>query len=156
MSDSYGAELLDILVPAVPESAATADPPPTALTPTPADDPSPLTHSRTEPARHAQPVTWPDWVNPDLRDHLVDAGVATPWSHQVATAEHAWAGRDVVVSTGTASGKSLGYQLPVLSYLAAERNPTTSRPTGRPVAPTVGRTTPAATPATASGLYLSP
>ncbi len=160
MSDSYGAELLDILVPAVPEWAATADPPPTALAPTPApppaDDPSPLTHSRTEPARHAQPLTWPDWVNPDLRDHLVDAGVATPWSHQVATSEHAWAGRDVVVSTGTASGKSLGYQLPVLSYLAAERNPTTSRPTGRPVAPTVGRTTPAATPATASCLYLSP
>ncbi|HIW92074.1 MAG TPA: DEAD/DEAH box helicase [Candidatus Corynebacterium avicola] len=109
MSDSYGAELLDIIVPADVSSQVASD--------TLQD--SPLTHSRSEAARPARPVDWPDWVNPALRDHLVDAGISSPWSHQVATAEHAWAGRDVVVSTGTASGKSLGYQLPVLSHLAA-------------------------------------
>lgn len=80
----------------------------------------PLTHVRAEPARPSEPVDWPDWVLPALRDHLVDNGITAPWSHQVATAQHAWEGRDVVVATGTASGKSLGYQLPVLSRLAAE------------------------------------
>ena len=40
-----------------------------------------------------------------------------PWSHQAQAAELAHAGRDVVVATGTASGKSLAYQLPVLTAL---------------------------------------
>ncbi len=38
-----------------------------------------------------------------------------PWEHQRAAAEHAWAGRHVIVATGTASGKSLAYLLPALS-----------------------------------------
>jgi DEAD/DEAH box helicase domain-containing protein len=94
----YGAQLLDCLH---------------------ADDPV-LTHVRTEAARPSEPVDWPDWVDPDLRRHLEEAGITRPWSHQVATAQAAHDGRDVVVATGTASGKSLGYQLPVLSTLAAD------------------------------------
>jgi DEAD/DEAH box helicase domain-containing protein len=35
------------------------------------------------------------------------------WSHQAEAIDHARAGRDVVVATGTASGKSLCYQLPI-------------------------------------------
>ncbi|GFH05507.1 hypothetical protein MHIP_59900 [Mycolicibacterium hippocampi] len=42
--------------------------------------------------------------------------MVTPWSHQVAAAELARDGRHVV-STGTASGKSLAYQLPILTRL---------------------------------------
>ena len=45
---------------------------------------------------------------------FVERGVAEPWSHQVAAAELAHSGRHVVLSTGTASGKSLAYQLPIL------------------------------------------
>ena len=41
-------------------------------------------------------------------------GVARPWRHQVEAAEAAHAGQHVVVATGTASGKSLAYQLPAL------------------------------------------
>ena len=41
--------------------------------------------------------------------------MARPWTHQASAAELAWSGRSVVVATGTASGKSLAYQLPVLS-----------------------------------------
>ena len=48
------------------------------------------------------------------------AASARPWSHQVQAAELAHAGRHVVVSTGTASGKSLAYQLPVLNALATD------------------------------------
>jgi DEAD/DEAH box helicase domain-containing protein len=38
-----------------------------------------------------------------------------PWSHQVEAAQLGWTGRSVITATGTASGKSLGYQLPALS-----------------------------------------
>lgn len=48
-------------------------------------------------------------------DRLAARGVAAPWEHQVAAAELAHAGTSVVVSTGTASGKSLAYVLPILS-----------------------------------------
>ena len=48
------------------------------------------------------------------------AASAAPWSHQFAAADLAHAGRHVVLSTGTASGKSLAYQLPVLNALATD------------------------------------
>lgn len=76
-----------------------------------------LTHVRTEPARKSEPVAWPAWVDPDVVRHLTDEGVNRPWSHQVATADTARRGHDVVVATGTASGKSLGYQLAVIDAL---------------------------------------
>ncbi len=45
------------------------------------------------------------------------AGIDRPWGHQARTAEYALRGESVVVATGTASGKSLAYQAPVLSTL---------------------------------------
>lgn len=81
---------------------------------------STLTHSATIPARPSRHTDWPDWVLPGLRDSLIDAGITRPWTHQVATAQAAWEGHDVIVSTGTSSGKSLGYQLPILTRLAAD------------------------------------
>jgi DEAD/DEAH box helicase domain-containing protein len=50
---------------------------------------------------------------------FVDRGIEAPWSHQLAAADLAYDGRHVVLSTGTASGKSLGYQLPILTALKA-------------------------------------
>ena len=43
-----------------------------------------------------------------------------PWRHQVDAAQLARDGRHVVVATGTASGKSLAYQLPALTRLAED------------------------------------
>src|SRR6202000_3476723 len=63
---------------------------------------------------------WPDWAEPDGIHAFTDRGLASPWSHQAEPAELAHAGRHVVISTGTASGKSLAYQLPVLNALAAD------------------------------------
>ena len=57
---------------------------------------------------------------PALRRALESAGIAAPWAHQVAAAELAHAGTHTVVATGTGSGKSLAYQLPVLSRLLTE------------------------------------
>src|SRR5207245_7394294 len=60
------------------------------------------------------------WVAPQLRDRLEDRGVGAPWRHQVEAAELARAGQNVVVATGTASGKSLAYQLPALTRLTED------------------------------------
>jgi DEAD/DEAH box helicase domain-containing protein len=85
---------------------------------------SPLRHVTTIPARTAAEVDWPPWVPDELRVSLAGAGVSAPWAHQVAVAELARAGCHVVVATGTASGKSLAYQLPVLTELLAHASAT--------------------------------
>lgn len=74
-----------------------------------------LRHVHRVPARTAQPHPWPQWTHPDLVAALQRSGVVAPWTHQVAAAAAAWAGESVVLATGTASGKSLAFNLPVLS-----------------------------------------
>ncbi|WP_280420709.1 DEAD/DEAH box helicase [Nocardia carnea] len=81
------------------------------------DTDSRLTHIAEVPGRTARTAEWPIWAAPAVIDALREEGIAAPWSHQTATAELAHSGQNVVVSTGTASGKSLGYQLPVLTAL---------------------------------------
>ncbi|GAA4805997.1 DEAD/DEAH box helicase [Tomitella cavernea] len=79
--------------------------------------PEVLTHAVDLPGREARHASWPQWAHLDVVAALQSTGIPRPWLHQAAVAEHAYAGRHVVVSTGTASGKSLGYHLPVLSAL---------------------------------------
>ncbi|WP_103337798.1 DEAD/DEAH box helicase [Amycolatopsis sp. CA-126428] len=79
----------------------------------------PVTHVADLPGRAARYAEWPAWVDPAVIAALRDCGVSAPWAHQAEAASHAYEGRHVVISTGTASGKSLAYQLPVLSRLAA-------------------------------------
>ena len=76
-----------------------------------------LVHIHSIPARQAETVPWPDWVHPDLRSAYERLGVHSPWRHQAEAAESARAGRHTIISTGTASGKSLAYQLPVLDEI---------------------------------------
>jgi DEAD/DEAH box helicase domain-containing protein len=80
----------------------------------------PLRHVAELPSRHGRPHSWPDWAEPDVVRAFAERGISAPWSHQAQAAELAYAGRHVVVSTGTASGKSLAYQLPVLNALATD------------------------------------
>jgi DEAD/DEAH box helicase domain-containing protein len=84
----------------------------------PEDDP--VTHVHRLPARPSRSAPWPDWVAEPLRGRLAERGVLEPFSHQVAAAELARAGSHVVVATGTASGKSLAYQLPALTALTED------------------------------------
>ena len=79
-----------------------------------------VTHIADLPPREGRAVDWPSWVPSHLVAALDDRGIARPWTHQAITADHAWAGRHCVVATGTASGKSLGYLLPVLTGLMAD------------------------------------
>lgn len=81
---------------------------------------STLTHMVTLPASKAKYVDWPSWVPASLRDALVNRGINKLFSHQEQTAHLAWNGQHVVVATGTSSGKSLGYQLPILSALGTD------------------------------------
>jgi DEAD/DEAH box helicase domain-containing protein len=85
---------------------------------------SPLRHVRELPERAATCADWPSWVPSGLRTALAGCGVERPWAHQVEAAAHARDGRHVVIATGTASGKSLAYQLPVLSALSENRRAT--------------------------------
>ncbi|PRW62407.1 DEAD/DEAH box helicase [Actinopolyspora mortivallis] len=82
---------------------------------------SPLRHVERLPARPARHGEWPEWVPARVLRALRARGTELPWSHQSRAAEAAHGGEHVVLATGTASGKSLAYQLPVLAAL--ERDP---------------------------------
>ncbi|NYI88999.1 DEAD/DEAH box helicase domain-containing protein [Amycolatopsis endophytica] len=84
------------------------------------DAANPVTHVAELPAREARHVEWPSWADERVVTALRSTGVDEPWEHQAEAASLAFEGRHVVVSTGTASGKSLCYQLPVLSTLAGD------------------------------------
>ncbi|HEY7053809.1 MAG TPA: DEAD/DEAH box helicase [Mycobacterium sp.] len=81
----------------------------------------PLRHVAELPAHRGATVAWPDWADDDVVAAFVERGVSNPWAHQIRAASLAHQGRHVVVSTGTASGKSLAYQLPILCALAGDR-----------------------------------
>jgi DEAD/DEAH box helicase domain-containing protein len=81
------------------------------------DRPPSLLHVAEIPARRAQHTDWPDWVHPDVISCLRSQGITNPWSHQVEAADLAHTGNDVVISTGTASGKSLVFQMPIMDEL---------------------------------------
>ncbi len=82
-------------------------------------DEHPVRHVADLPPRQGRPQSWPRWADPDVVRAFVDRGIEAPWSHQLAAANFAHDGRHVVLSTGTASGKSLAYQLPILTALKA-------------------------------------
>ncbi len=76
-----------------------------------------LVHVHEVPARHEQVAPWPGWVAPELYLAFSRSGITELWSHQREAADVAHEGSHVVISTGTASGKSLGFLVPVLSDL---------------------------------------
>jgi len=84
------------------------------------DDAGPLRHAVRIPLRLGRSASWPEWVPPEVLDALMRQGIRAPWSHQAEAAALAWAHRDVIIATGTASGKSLAYQLPILARFAED------------------------------------
>ena len=84
------------------------------------DDTACIRHVERLPARGARYADWPQWVPDAVRDAFRDRGVQRPWTHQALAADLVHRGRCVVVATGTASGKSLAYQLPGLAALHAD------------------------------------
>jgi DEAD/DEAH box helicase domain-containing protein len=74
-----------------------------------------LTAVRHIPAREAQFRGLPAWVRPELAAAYHAKGIEKLYTHQAAAAERAHAGKNFVVVTPTASGKTLCYNLPVLN-----------------------------------------
>lgn len=66
-------------------------------------------------ARAERTTAWPDWADPELISGWRKLGVNRPWTHQVAAADSAFAGRTTLLATATGSGKSLSYWLPTLT-----------------------------------------
>ncbi|MDA0566506.1 DEAD/DEAH box helicase [Streptomonospora sp. S1-112] len=71
-----------------------------------------MTHVEHLPGGGGVSEDWPVWTPPSVRERLAEQGITAPWSHQVAAADLARSGSNVIIATGTASGKSLAYLLP--------------------------------------------
>lgn len=111
-----------------------------------------IAHIHRRQSRVGETAQWPGWVSPRLRHAFARQGIESPWVHQADAADAAHAGHHVALATGTASGKSLAYLLPVLAATADGLLPegcrvpgsrgqrsglrVTSRPTALYIAPT--------------------
>jgi DEAD/DEAH box helicase domain-containing protein len=73
-----------------------------------------------EPAREARVEQLPGDLDPRVASALTAHGITSLFRHQAETWEAAQRGENVVVTTGTASGKSLAFNLPVLDAIARE------------------------------------
>ncbi|WP_346071298.1 DEAD/DEAH box helicase [Streptomyces cheonanensis] len=85
----------------------------------PSDRSTRITHTEHLPARTGRHAPWPQGIPGAVTDAVRATGIEQPWAHQARTAELALGGSSVVLSTGTASGKSLAYQVPLLTGVLA-------------------------------------
>lgn len=76
-----------------------------------------VTAVRRLPAIPARYAPYPDGLTPRLVDALRRRGATELYSHQAEAYAHVAAGRNIVVTTPTASGKTLCYNLPVLDAI---------------------------------------
>jgi DEAD/DEAH box helicase domain-containing protein len=81
-----------------------------------------VAHHTLEAARPPRTERLPDDLHPAVAGALASLGVDGLYRHQAETWEAAQRGEDVVVATGTASGKSLAFNLPVLDAVARDRH----------------------------------
>lgn len=75
-------------------------------------------HTHVIPSREGVVVPWPQWVDERVVAAWARRGVEAPWAHQALTLDAIGEGADVVLATGTGSGKSLAAWTPILSDLA--------------------------------------
>ena len=72
------------------------------------------------PAQEGSFASFPSWVQPAIVTALRKRGIERLYSHQAEAADLIRRGRDVVLVTPTASGKTLCYNLPVLQRILEE------------------------------------
>jgi len=85
-------------------------------------DNSPIRAIRHLPARPAQCVEIPGTIDPALKKALFSRGIQQLYTHQADAFAAVDEGKNVVIVTPTASGKTLCYNLPVLNRLLTEPN----------------------------------
>jgi DEAD/DEAH box helicase domain-containing protein len=76
-----------------------------------------LTAVRYFPAREAEWTEFPAWTHGALREAYAGKAIRQLYSHQAAAAEAVHSGKNVVIVTPTASGKTLCYNLPILNAI---------------------------------------
>lgn len=76
-----------------------------------------IVYSRVIPAKGAEYAEYPAELLPELVGYLRQAGIERLYSHQAEMFELARRGENVVITTSTASGKTLGFLLPVLQEI---------------------------------------
>ncbi|MFC2053192.1 DEAD/DEAH box helicase [Chloroflexota bacterium] len=74
------------------------------------------------PSRPASTSPLPSELHPHLKHGLHRFGIESLYSHQAQSWNHVHAGRNIVIVTGTASGKSLCYNLPILDRILRDEN----------------------------------
>ncbi len=74
------------------------------------------------PARQPELADFPSTLDSQLRQVLEDRGITRLYSHQLASFELARNGKNIVIVTPTASGKTLCYTLPVLQRIVENPN----------------------------------
>ena len=79
-----------------------------------------LVHDDFYGARKARLVSIPEGLGPAVRSALDRAGIAELYAHQAQAILRAFEG-PTIVTTGTASGKSLCFQVPTLEVLSSDR-----------------------------------
>jgi DEAD/DEAH box helicase domain-containing protein len=79
-----------------------------------------VAHVRTERPREARSAPFPDDLDERVRERLVAGELDDLYAHQREAWDAAARGEHVIVTTGTASGKSLAFNLPVLDALVRE------------------------------------
>jgi len=79
-----------------------------------------LAYLGSDPAREAQSEPLPAELPAALSERLEEHGIDSLYLHQAAAWEAAARGEHFVVTTGTASGKTLAFNLPVLAALAED------------------------------------
>jgi DEAD/DEAH box helicase domain-containing protein len=78
-----------------------------------------LVHESREPKREATLAPIPDGLSGAVHDALTRSGITELYAHQARALTAAFEG-PTIVTTGTASGKSLGFQLPTLQVLTSD------------------------------------
>ena len=79
-----------------------------------------VAYSGSEPSREARVEQLPDDLDPRVASALVATGVTSLYRHQAEAWEAAQRRENIIVTTGTASGKSLAFNLPVLDAIARD------------------------------------
>lgn len=74
----------------------------------------------TIPPRPAQTHPFPDDLPAPVSQTLIAAGLHSLYTHQLEAWTSVRAGENIILSTGTASGKTLAYNLPVISELLTD------------------------------------
>ena len=73
-----------------------------------------IIYRKTIPGREAEYAEFPEDLHPDIKEFLINQNINRLYTHQALTYRKAAEGKNLVITTPTASGKSLCFYLPVI------------------------------------------